>query len=221
MAWQKSAVVSAVVIKVTALFCLLFSHALIAKEWNVGFQMLQVADSIVDNNIDVAIWYPTKLKAKEESIGVTTLVIAKDAKPIRSVRGLIIISHGFAGNFLGHNNTAQFLAKSGYVVATPTHPDWQGLRSATVEFDPLVSRPRHIELIIDKLLSLRQFKARSLRKRIGVIGFSLGAYSAISAIGAIPDLTVLPAYCEVEPDDELLCAAQARQRFDAISSARE
>lgn len=131
---------------------------------------------------------------------------------------MIIISHGFSGNFLGHNDTAQFLAKHGYIVATPTHPDLQGLRSGKQEFDPLVFRPRHIQLVINEIKNNPQFKTITLQNRIGIIGFSLGAYTALAAAGATPDLSGLAAYCAINMKDDLLCSTQAHQRFAAIES---
>lgn len=93
-----------------------------------------------------------------------------------------------------------------------------GLRSGRVEFDPLVARPRHIKLIIDELLNESSFRTILPQKRIGIIGFSLGAYTALNASGAQPDFSGLAAYCEIESQDFLLCGVQARQRLSTISS---
>ena len=89
----------------SAFFCFLLSDALLAEEWNVGFRIIQVSDTAIHNDIEVAIWYPTQTEAREETVGVATLQIAKDAEPLSSSRGLILISHGFSGNFMGHNDT--------------------------------------------------------------------------------------------------------------------
>ncbi len=202
---------------VSLFFCFLMGGAALAEEWNVGFRSIQVSDAAIHHEIEVAVWYPTQTKAKEESIGPATLHVARGAELPASSQSLILISHGFSGNFLGHNDTAQFLASLGYVVATPTHPDLQGLKSGKPEFDPLVARPRHIQLIIDELLNHPSFKTNLHQKRIGIIGFSLGTYTALTTIGAKPELSGLATYCTINTKDVLLCSPQANQRFSAIA----
>jgi predicted dienelactone hydrolase len=39
------------------------------------------------------------------------------------------------------------------------------------------------------------------RSRIGVFGFSAGGFTALVAIGGTPDITRVPAFCAVHPDD--------------------
>ena len=197
--------------------CFLVGGAALAKEWDVGFRNILVSDPVIHHDIEVAVWYPTQAKAKKETIGSATLHIARGAELHVSSRGLIIISHGFSGNSLGHNDTAQFLASLGYVVATPTHPDLQGLKSGKPGFDPLVARPRHIQLIIDELLNHPPFKTNLHQNRIGIIGFSLGTYTALTVAGAKPGLSGLATYCTTNIKDALLCSTQASQRFTAIA----
>lgn len=199
-------------------FCFLITNTALAEEWSVGFHIIQVPDPAFRGEIEVAVWYPTQSEAKEERVGATYLLVAKDAKPLNHSQGLIILSHGFAGNFMGHNDTAQFLAKRGYIVATPTHPDLPGLATGQAEFDPLVVRPRHIQLIISELLNQPSFTSID-QSRIGIIGFSLGAYTALSALGAIPDLSGLKAYCAINQKDTLLCSYRAKQRFSIIAAS--
>ncbi len=195
-----------------------YASSSLADEWTTGFTMIKVSDEVVDYEVDVAIWYPTQIQAKKETIGSAILYVAKGAKPLPISNGLIIISHGFSGDYLGHNNIAQFLAKLGYVVATPTHPDLIGLKSGKSEFDPLVARPRHIQLIIDELWNHPSFKASVTQNRIGIIGFSLGTYTALMTIGAAPDFSGLASYCAENMKDNLLCSPRAKKRFSAIET---
>lgn len=201
-----------------ALFLLHLSYALSAEEWNVGFTKFSVHDSVINSDVEVAIWYPTSAAAVEAVMDLITLKVASDADPVDSVRGLILLSHGFSGNFLSHYDTAQYLARHGYVVATPNHPDLEGIKSGRLEFDPLVARPRHVQLIIDQLLNRPLFKASLHDAGIGIIGFSMGAYTALTSLGVIPDVSGLPAYCDLESGDELLCSARARQRLLTVTS---
>lgn len=203
--------------RIFLIFGVFSGSAALAEEWNVGFRSIQVSDPAIHYDIEVAVWYPTQTEAKQESIGSAILNVARDSEPLASIKGLILISHGFSGNSLGHNDTAQYLARHGYVVATPTHPDLKGLKSGKAEFDPLVARPRHTQLIIDELLNHPSLKTNLHQNRIGIIGFSLGTYTALTVIGAKPDLSGLATYCAVNAQDTLLCSPQANQRFSAIA----
>lgn len=185
---------------------------------NIGFKKILIPDSINKVNLEVAIWYPTQSQPQEESFNTIKVQIAKNAKPFNKSLGLIIISHGFSGNFLSHNDTAQYLARLGYIVATPTHPDLQGLRSGKPGLDPLVARTLHIQQTINQVMNHKDFKAHDLRNRIGLIGFSIGGYAALTAAGAIPDFSSLHSYCEQNIKDHLLCSRQAKHRFATIES---
>jgi len=200
-----------------ALICSLIGDNLLAGEWNVGFKTIQLSDPVIDKEIEVALWYPSEAESKAETIGPAILNLAREAKPIAKAQGLIVISHGFTGSLLSHNDTAQYLAKQGYLVATPTHPDLPGLRSRKPELDPLVVRPRHIKLIVDQLLNHPPGNMSLRQKYVGIVGFSLGTYSALVAMGAEPDLSGLGNYCLVNAKDDLLCSPGSKQRFGMIA----
>ena len=198
------------------IFSMLTGDITLSKEWNVGLRLIQFPDPVMQAELDVAVWYPSDAKVKEEAVGMAILQVAKDADLISGTKGLILISHGFSGNFLGHQDTAQYLAKNGYVVATFTHPDLPGLKTRIPELDPLISRPRQVALIVEEVLNHPLFKASLLNKRIGFVGFSLGAYTGLISAGAKPDLSSLEEYCATGPRDFLLCSVAARHRFTSI-----
>lgn len=202
----------------TSCHFILFVSAVNAAQWNVGFQKTHIEIQAAYKEIEVAIWYPTTENARDEKVGWATLNIATNAEVKKTVRGLILISHGFSGNFLSHNDTAHFLAQNGYVVVTPTHPDLVGLKSGEPALDPLVFRPGVIRTLINRVKDHPFFKTSLREAGIGMVGFSLGAYTVLNAIGASPDLSGLAEYCSLEKDDELLCSAHARRRISAIST---
>lgn len=189
---------------------------MIAKEWSVGLRLTKIHDPVIHKAIEVALWYSTLAAAKEEQIGPAMLRVALNAEPIKSMRGLALISHGFSGSFLGHNDMAQFLAQNGYVVVTPTHPDRQGLATQQPGLDPLVLRPRQIRLVLNEVLNDQLFKTTLPRDRVGSIGYSLGSHTALVTIGAKPDVNGLAAYCVEKADEHVLCSAGANRRFAAI-----
>ena len=187
-----------------------------SEEWDVGLRLIQLPDPVMQSELGVAVWYPSDAEVKEEAVGMAILQVAKNADLVSEVKGLVLISHGFSGTFLAHQDTAQYLAKNGYVVATFTHPDLPGLKTGIPQLDPMVSRPRQIAMIVDGISSHPLFKNSLLNKRIGFVGFSLGAYTGLVSAGAKPDLLSLENYCATGPRDFLLCSVAARQRFNSI-----
>lgn len=192
-------------------------NQVMAEGWNVGFRSISVSDPAFGGGLEAALWFPSQAEEVPTSFGELMLPVARGGEPIGSIKGLVIFSHGFSGNYLSHHDTARFLAKSGFLVVTPTHPDKLGLASQKPEYDPLVIRPHHLSLLIDYLLKESAYKAIIPADNISVVGFSLGAYSALVSIGGNPSIEGLPSYCIKKPADELLCSGWARKRIGSIS----
>jgi predicted dienelactone hydrolase len=188
------------------------------ETWNVGFQRIGVADPVGDETLAVALWYPTESSEAETTIGPARLSLAVDAEPVESIAGLVLISHGFSGSLLGHSDMAQYLARNGYLVVTPTHPDREGLATGDPMADPLVARPRHLRVVVDQLIDDPDLGKRVDKDHTGIVGFSLGGYSALVALGAQPELAELEDYCQENGADWLLCSAASRARLDSLES---
>jgi predicted dienelactone hydrolase len=110
---------------------------------------------------------------------------------------LIVISHGLGSDRSTYAYLAQQLASYGFAVAVPEHPgsssqQIQALISgganevtAPTEF---VDRPLDIRYLLDQLEVLSQtdprFAGRINLKQVGVIGQSLGGYTALALAGA-------------------------------------
>jgi predicted dienelactone hydrolase len=97
---------------------------------------------------------------------------------------LIVISHGRGGNFLGHLDTAEALAKAGFIVVGLNHPgdtvsDMSHFYDLSVYFD----RPRDIRRAIDFMLGASTAAPFIDPARIGLFGFSRGGYTGRATIG--------------------------------------
>ncbi len=121
-----------------------------------------------------------------------------DPQPTQSGNApLIVISHGLGSDRTTYAYLAQQLASYGFAVAVPEHPgsssqQIQALISgganevtAPTEF---VDRPLDIHYLLDQLETLSQtdsrFAGRINLKQVGVIGQSLGGYTALALAGA-------------------------------------
>ncbi len=186
-----------------------------AQGWNIGLQQLKIKDPVNQHEIDTLLWYPTTAAMRAEAIGPARFNVALNGAPADELRGVILISHGFSGSFLGHNDTAQALASNGYLVTTPTHPDIPGLKTGKPQMDPLVLRPRQLQVVLDYVMRKTEFATSNAA--IGIVGYSLGTYTTLAALGAKVDLTGLEGYCDANGEDELLCSADAKERFARLT----
>ena len=153
-----------------------------------GFRSIDVPADASGPALKGAVWTPCAAPAREFAVGPYTLAGVRDC-PIPGDRlGLIVVSHGFGGNYLGHYDTAEALADGGFVVVALNHPD-----DTTSNKDPianaaaLVDRPTDVKRLIDFMLGAWPDAARIDPQRIGFFGFSRGGYTGLVVAGATPD----------------------------------
>lgn len=155
-----------------------------------GAVLVEVTDPKHERTFDVSVWQP-------------------DAPSER----LVVISHGFDGDRTSHTDLAESLVDQGFVVAAPTHPDRGGLEDGSPDLDPLVLRPRHLELTIDHVSRTNPVPVND----VTVVGHSLGGYSALRLAGADPSADGLDNHCQQHPDDVVLCSPSARNRINSLA----
>lgn len=120
---------------------------------------------------------------------------------------VIVISHGLASDRSRFENLAKHLTSYGFVVAVPQHPgsDYQQLQSllngdAKDLFEPeqFLDRPRDITELLNQLETLNStdFNQQLNLQNVGVIGHSLGGYTALTLGGATLDFTQLKTDCQ-------------------------
>lgn len=163
----------------------------------VGFSEVGIPSP--DGPIQTGIWYPSAAPVASRRIGQYMQNVAVDGEINGRGLPLIVISHGAGGSFAQHYDTAIALADAGFVVAAVTHPgDNDRDQSKFAEFE---RRPRHITALIDYMLSGWPEHDRIDARRIGMFGFSAGGFTALVAIGGVPDFSLGRAYCVDRPDD--------------------
>jgi predicted dienelactone hydrolase len=141
-----------------------------------------------------AIWYPCAGEPKH--VGLGDLGVAVDYGlqgvrdcPVASAKlPLVVFSHGTNGWFAGHHDTAAALADAGFVVAAINHPGDSAKDNArSGELSLFVSRPADMVRLIDFVLNDWKDKSVVDPARIGLFGFSMGGYTGLALIGAVPD----------------------------------
>ncbi|MDO7851106.1 alpha/beta hydrolase family protein [Hymenobacter convexus] len=154
----------------------------------VGYRELQVTDGELNLAFPLRVLYPTSTTGQAENVGPYTLDVARDASISPGVFPLVVLSHGTGSSGLVHRNLAHHLARHGFVVGLPEHPynnrDDDSWAHTTQN---LMARPRHLQLAIDALF--QQFSASLKPEVVGLIGHSLGGYTALALAGGQPTAT--------------------------------
>ncbi|HKU37500.1 MAG TPA: alpha/beta hydrolase [Polyangiales bacterium] len=151
--------------------------------WNAGCRTLTVRDELQATDLVVQFLYPTRAAEHDEAFGPFRLPLARDAPIEGRAHSLIVISHGTGGTPWTHRGLAAHLARSGFAVALLQHPgNHRGDDSLAFTVQNLENRPRHVRLAIDAALADEHVS----RGGVGVIGHSLGAYTALAVAGGQP-----------------------------------
>jgi predicted dienelactone hydrolase len=110
---------------------------------------------------------------------------------------LVVISHGNGGDFRSHEDTAQALARAGFVVAALTHTgdNWRDQSRAT----DVAARPRQLSVLIDYMLTGWEGRAAIDPERVGAFGFSAGGFTVLTAAGGEADLSRIAEHCRAHP----------------------
>ncbi len=157
---------------------------------------------VYDRPLTVEVWYPATLAEGIEQGGeyqvvtrdpeitaTLTGIAVRDADP-NTAEGpypLIVISHGYPGNRFLLSHLGENLATKGYVVVSIDHTDStysdQGAFAST-----LYNRPIDQHFVIDTVTELNSDSSSFLSgivdtENIGIIGYSMGGYGAVIAVG--------------------------------------
>jgi predicted dienelactone hydrolase len=163
-----------------------------------GFEHISVPDPS-GPPLEVGIWYPSGAATAPQQLGAYTHTVAANGAVAGRGLPLIVMSHGSGGSFEGHHDTAVALAEAGFVVAAVTHTK-DNYRDPS-GFTRVENRPRHIKALVDYMLASWPHHDLLDAKRIGMFGFSAGGFTALVAIGGVPDMTRVAPYCAAHADD--------------------
>ena len=135
----------------------------------------------------------------------TDLYLPTDAPPA----GLVVISHGLAGDRKGFMPVAEHLASYGYAVAALDHPGsntdrlynlFRGTESEVADPSEFSDRPKDVSYLLDELTRLSEGNGALAGKldlsRVGIIGHSFGGYTALALSGAQLDFDNLKTNCD-------------------------
>lgn len=150
--------------------------------------------------LHVAFWYPTEDTQAGEPIGENKVFhgiqAIRDAAPTATARPLVVLSHGYGGNWRNLNWLAEILIQQGYVVAAPDHPGTTSRDRDPARAAMLWERPRDLSRVIDALTTRPELAGPLDATRIAAIGHSLGGWTVMALAGGRFDAQRFKADCQ-------------------------
>lgn len=167
---------------------------------SVGFQQTVVPDRN-GKSMPAGIWYPSNIEAAPHPVGMFTQEVAPNSPIAGHSLPLIVISHGTGGSLSSHIDTANALARAGFVVIAITHigDNYQD-RSYVGNRQDLIDRPRQIKVALDWMLSSWTGRESLNARRVGIFGFSLGGFTSLVLVGGTPHLARMAQLCSSNPN---------------------
>lgn len=166
------------------LLAILFSSFASAE---TGFRQLRL-NGHSERPLDVTVWYPTGEGGKPtlvgENIAFSGTSVLPDAKPVSGKRPLLLISHGYGGNWRNLNWLAYQMAMQGYIVAAVDHPGTTTRNKNEDDAQQLWQRPLDLVQLMDYLLATPSAAGQVDEQRIAALGHSLGGWTVMSLAGA-------------------------------------
>lgn len=154
----------------------------------VGFQSTTLVDARNERALEMVVWYPstTTVSAQliADDVAFVGASVVRDAPPTAGEHPLVVLSHGYRGNWSNQMWLASALARQGYIVAALNHPG-----STTHDRSPqaaaqLWQRPVDVSRVIDAVIGQPEKYGVVAAPRIAVVGHSLGGWTALEVAGA-------------------------------------
>ncbi|ECI0840883.1 alpha/beta fold hydrolase [Salmonella enterica subsp. diarizonae] len=169
-------------------FCFLFSLLFSVTSYaNTAFRQLNIQE---DNSrpLDIAIWYPTGATGLPEKIGDNMAFygtsVLRNAAPEAGEHPLLLLSHGYGGNWRNLNWLATEMAAQGYIVVAVDHPGTTTLNKRHQDAKELWRRPQDLRQAMLKIISTPSLAGKVDVQRIAAAGHSLGGWTVLELGGA-------------------------------------
>ncbi len=152
-----------------------------------GIKQLTIGASTSCAPFPALVQYPTQIAPQGAQVGPYQFAATFDAEIAEGIFPVCLISHGGGGSHLLYRTIATHLASNGYIVVSVEHPG-DNINDRSLFNTDLAAerRPEQVSIALDAVITNPFFQASSDVNRIGVIGHSMGGYTALALLGAHP-----------------------------------
>ncbi|RMT68932.1 hypothetical protein ALP29_02182 [Pseudomonas syringae pv. avii] len=169
----------------------------------IGFQTTTIPDTHNIRPLEMAVWSPSTSTAQPKLIADNLVFIGvlavPDAAPTPGKHPVVVLSHGYGGNWGKQAWLASALARQGYIVAAVNHPGTTSQDRSAQAAAQLWQRPKDLSRAIDALLAQATPFGEADSGRIAVIGHSLGGWTVMESAGARFDPALFARDCNAHP----------------------
>ena len=182
-----------------------FSDPAADGPYDVGISTFLLPEVAGYTDVPVEVWYPTSSPSAEltsyDFVGIPFPARGyRDVPPDLSAPNLVVaFSHGFGGARQQNYTMAERLASHGFVVVAPDHPGTTTLDFLGTYGDlgpSLLRRPFTVRAAVDATLDGAVEGLVLQRETYGMIGHSLGAWTALAAGGGALSSDAYRAACD-------------------------
>lgn len=187
-----------------------------ASAYSVGFDQVQLyTDS--DRPLKASVWYPSQTTFPTERIAENAAFLGTDVvrvgTPMTGQFPLVVISHGYRGNWRNQNWLAAKLAQDGFVVASLDHPGTTSFDHSAQAAAQWWQRPKDMSRLLDWLLNESYLLPNIDADNITAIGHSLGGWTVMQLAGAQFDRDQLKQECAFK-DSPRVCGLMPELGLD-------
>lgn len=166
------------------IFFVLFS---ISSYAGTAFRQINI-DEDKFRPLNIAIWYPTTETGSPERVGGNIVFYGtsalRDAAPESGEHPLLLLSHGYGGNWRNLNWLASEMAAQGYIVAAVDHPGTTTFNKRDQDAKELWRRPQDLKRAMTKIIATPALAGKVDMQRIAAAGHSLGGWTVMELAGA-------------------------------------
>ncbi|MHA3735589.1 alpha/beta hydrolase family protein [Pseudomonas sp. Eth.TT006] len=189
----------------------------VADTHPIGFHSTTLPDP--QRPLEMVVWYPATTNAPAQLIDDSPVFVSgsavRDAAPTTGEHPLVVLSHGYRGNWSNQMWLATALADRGYIVAAVNHPG-----STTHDRSPqaaaqLWQRPVDLRRAIEAVMAQPGQFGAVAPQRIAVVGHSLGGWTALETAGARFDPERFAEDCKVHAQ---LASCRVYQQMNPAST---
>lgn len=172
--------------------------------YETGFIKKVYKDTQRERTLYTNIYYPTVSNIPSILIGDNAVFEGIHAKENAEIYDgkfpLIILIHGSGGNNTSLNYLVESLVSKGIIVVAANHERRFDGDSEDNEAVQVWIQNEDVSFLLDEVLRDENIKTNILLNKIGVIGFSKGAYTAVAKAGGELELEKFSDYCRLNSE---------------------